>query len=104
MGTARANRYENAAVARASIARFIILVGTVVAAILVLGIVLVLLKANPSNDIVQAVRDAARFLAGPFDGLFTFDNNRVEKAVNWGIAAVVWFAVAHLIARLLVRR
>jgi hypothetical protein len=104
MGTARANRYENAAVARASIARFIILVGTVVAAILVLGIVLVLLKANPSNDIVQAVRDAARFLAGPFDGLFTFDNNRVEKAVNWGIAAVVWYAVAHLIARLLLRR
>jgi len=104
MGTARANRYEGAAVARASIARFIILLGTVVAAILVLGIVLVLLKANPSNDIVQAVRDAARFLAGPFDGLFTFDNNRIEKAVNWGIAAVVWYAVAHLIARLLLRR
>jgi hypothetical protein len=104
MGTTRANRYENAAVARASVARFVILLGTLVAAILVLGIVLVLLKANPSNDIVQAVRDAARFLAGPFDGLFTFDNNRVEKAVNWGIAAVVWYALARVIARLLLRR
>jgi hypothetical protein len=104
MGTARANRYQGAAVARASLARFIILLGTVVAAILVLGIVLVLLKANPSNDIVQAVRDAARFLAGPFDGLFTFDNNRLEKAVNWGIAAVVWYGLARLIARLLLRR
>jgi hypothetical protein len=100
----RARRYENAAVARASLARFFILLGTAVAAILVLGIVLVVLEANTSNDIVQAVRDAARFLAGPFDGLFTLDSNKAEKAVNWGIAAVVWYGVARLIARLLLRR
>jgi hypothetical protein len=100
----RARRYENAAVARASLARFFILLGTAVAAVLVLGIVLVVLEANTSNDIVQAVRDAARFLAGPFDGLFTLDSNKAEKAVNWGIAAVVWYAVARLIARLLLRR
>jgi len=104
MGTMRANRYEGAAVARASLARFVILIGTVVALILILGIVLVLLEANRSNDIVQVVRDAASFLAGPFDGLFTLDSNKAEKAVNWGIAAVVWYAVARLIARLLLRR
>jgi len=104
MGTMRARRYENAAVARASVARFFILLGTAVAAVLVLGIVLVVLEANPNNDIVEAVRDAARFLAGPFDGLFTLDSNKAEKAVNWGIAAVVWYAIARLIARLLLRR
>jgi hypothetical protein len=104
MGTARADRYAGAAAARASLARAVILAATVVAAILVLGIVLVVLEANPSNDIVQAVRDAARFLAGPFDGLFTFERNKVEIAVNWGIAAVVWYALGRLIARLLVRR
>ena len=104
MGTMRARRYENAAVARASLARFFILLATVVAAILVLGIVLVALEANPNNDIVEAIRDAARFLAGPFDGLFTLDSNKAEKAVNWGIAAVVWYAVGRLIARLLLRR
>jgi hypothetical protein len=104
MGTMRARRYENAAVARASLARFFILLGTAVAAVLVLGIVLVVLEANTSNDIVQAVRDAARFLAGPFDGLFTLDSNKAEKAVNWGIAAVVWYGIARLIARLLLRR
>ena len=104
MGTMRARRYENAAVARASVARFFILLGTAVAAVLVLGIVLVVLEANPNNDIVEAVRDAARFLAGPFDGLFTLDSNKAEKAVNWGIAAVVWYAVGRLIARLLLRR
>jgi hypothetical protein len=104
MGTMRARRYENAAVARASLARFFILLGTAVAAVLVLGIVLVVLEANTSNAIVEAVRDAARFLAGPFDGLFTLDSNKAEKAVNWGIAAVVWYAVARVIARLLLRR
>jgi len=100
----RARRYENAAVARASLARFFILLGTAVAAVLVLGIVLVVLEANTSNALVEAVRDAARFLAGPFDGLFTLDSNKAEKAVNWGIAAVVWYAVARLIARLLLRK
>jgi hypothetical protein len=104
MGTMRANRYQSAAMARASIARFVILVGTVVALILILGIVLVLLEANRSNDIVQFVRDAASFLAGPFDGLFTLDSNKAEKAVNWGIAAVVWYAVGRVIARLILRR
>jgi hypothetical protein len=68
------------------------------------GIVLVALEANRSNDIVQVVRDAAAFLADPFDGLFTLDSNKAEKAVNWGIAAVVWFALGRLIARFLLRR
>jgi hypothetical protein len=104
MGAMRANRYAGAAVARASLARFITLVATIVALVLILGIVLVLLEANRSNDLVQAVRDAASFLAGPFDGLFTMDSNKAEKAVNWGIAAVVWYAVGRVIARLLIRR
>ena len=104
MGTARANRYEGAAVARASLARAVILAGTAVALVLVLGIVLVVLEATPSNDLVQLVRDAANFLAGPFDGLFDLQRFKVEVAVNWGIAAVVWYAVARLIARLLLRR
>jgi hypothetical protein len=81
-----------------------VLAATAVALVLILGIVLVVLKANPSNDIVQAVRDAASFLAGPFDGMFQLDDNKLEKAVNWGIAAVVWYAVGRLIARLLLRR
>lgn len=104
MGAMRASRYAGGAVARASIARFVVLVATAVALVLVLGIVLVVLQANPSNDIVHAVRDAASFLAGPFEGLFKLDDNKAEKAVNWGIAAVVWYAAGRLIARLLIRR
>ena len=104
MGAMRANRYAGAAMARASIARAVVLIATIVALVLILGIVLVLLNANRSNDIVHAVRDAAHFLAGPFNNLFTLDNNKAEKAVNWGLAAVVWLVVGRLIARLLLRR
>jgi hypothetical protein len=104
MSSARANRYAAAAAARATIARDEILAATIEAAILVLGIVQVLLAANASNDHVRNVRDAATFLAGPYDGLFTLDSNKATTAVNWGIAAIVWYALGQLIARLLLRR
>ena len=99
----RANRYERTAVARASVARLITLIATVIALILIAGILLVVLEANRSNDIVKIVHDAASFLAGPFDGLFNLTKHKVEVAVNWGIAAVVWYAIGRLIARLLLR-
>ena len=103
MGMARANRYAGAAAARASIARVVLIVGSVVALIIIAAILLVVLGANSSNQIVQAVHDAGKFLAGPFDHLFTFKRPKVELAVNWGLAAVVWFALSRLIARLLIR-
>jgi hypothetical protein len=103
MGTMRARRYEGAAVARASVARAVILLGTVVAGILVLGIVLTLLGASPHNDIVKVIHDAGKFLAGPFRGLFSLHSAKATLAVNWGLAAVVWYALARLIARLILR-
>jgi len=104
MGTMRANRYAGAAMARATLARLAVYAATGVALVLLAGILLVVLEANRSNDIVQAVRDAASFLAGPFDGLFTLDGATETTAVNWGIGAVVWYALGRLIARLLLRR
>jgi hypothetical protein len=102
--TSRANRHAGAAVARASIARAVMLIASAVALVLVVGILLVVLEANRSNELVQFVRDAASTLAGPFDGLFTLDSNKAEKAVNWGLAAVVWVALGRLISGLLLRR
>jgi hypothetical protein len=87
--TSRANRHAGA---------------SVVALVLVVGILLVVLEANRSNELVQFVRDAASTLAGPFDGLFTLDSNKAEKAVNWGLAAVVWLALGRLVSGLLLRR
>jgi hypothetical protein len=89
--------------ARAAIARVVALVGTVLFLILAAGILLIVLGANRNNDIANAVLDAARWLAGPFDGLFNLSDHKLEIAVNWGIAAVVYAAIARLVARLLVR-
>jgi hypothetical protein len=100
----RANRHAGAAIARASMARALMLLVSAVALVLVLGILLVVLEANRSNELVQLVRDAAGILAGPFDGLFALDSNKAEKAVNWGIAAVVWLALGRLVSGLLLRR
>lgn len=83
------------------LARLIELIASAVALVIVLGILLVVFKANQSNDLVNTVHDAARWLVGPFHGIFSFDNNRTEVAVNWGIAAVVYFLVGHMIARFL---
>jgi hypothetical protein len=84
-----------------TLARVVRLIVGIIVLIIVAGIVLVLLKANPTNSIVSDVHDAARWLAGPFDGIFSFHSARVALAVNWGLAAVVYLIVGGLIARLL---
>jgi len=101
----RRQRGRGAAGARGAglLSRVVRLVVSVVVVIIVAGILLVLLKANPSNSIVSQVHDWARSLAGPFDGIFTFHNAHVAIAVNWGVAAVVYLFVGGLIARLLGR-
>jgi hypothetical protein len=86
---------------RATLARVIGAIAAIVTLILLAGIVLVLLKANQSNDIVGAVRDAASWLAGPFEGMFSLDKQRTETAVNWGVAAAVWLVAGRLLARLI---
>jgi hypothetical protein len=86
------------------LARAIELLGTAVTLILLAGIALVLLRANRMNDIVEAVRDAADWLAGPFNGMFELDSARVSIAVNWAIAAAVYYALSRLLAGWISRR
>jgi hypothetical protein len=85
------------------LARVVRLAVSIVVLIIVAGILLVVLKANATNSIVSDVHDAARWLAGPFDGVFSFHSARVAIAVNWGIAAVVYLLAGGLIARLIGR-
>lgn len=103
MATARVGRYAAATSARLTLARLVHLAAIVVAAIIVVGILLVVLKANASNGIVSAFHDGARFLAGPFRNLFNLSSHKGQVALNWGIAAVVWYAVGRVIMRLLLR-
>jgi hypothetical protein len=89
--------------ARAAIARLVLVAGTVVFLVIAAGILLVVLGANQDNDVAAVVLDAARWLAGPFDGLFDMGSHKAEIAVNWGIAAVVYAAIARLLAHVLLR-
>jgi len=84
-------------------ARLVQFVASVVVLIIVAGILLVVLKANPANSIVSEVHDWAHSLAGPFNGMFSFHSANDVIAVNWGIAAVLYLFVGGLIARLIGR-
>jgi uncharacterized membrane protein YfcA len=85
------------------LARIVKLVAGVVAAILVAGILLFVFEANQSNAVVEAVMDAGRWLSGPFHNLFELDSAKWQRAVNWGLAAIVYYAIGSIIARLLAR-
>jgi hypothetical protein len=85
------------------LARAVQIVASIVAAIIVAGILLVVLKANPTNSIVSEVHSWAHSLAGPFGGMFSFHSANVAIAVNWGIAAVVYMFAGVLVVRLIGR-
>jgi hypothetical protein len=86
------------------LAKAIELLGTAVTLILLAGIVLVLLKANRVNDIVEAIRDAADWLAGPFNDMFELDNRRTSIAVNWAVAGLVYYLLSRALAGFISRR
>jgi len=85
------------------LARFVQFVLSVVVLIIVAGILLALLKANPGNGVVSEVHGWGRWLVGPFNGMFSFRHARVAVSVNWGIAAVVYLFAGGLISRFIAR-
>ena len=85
------------------LARVVRIVVGIVVLIIVAGILFVLLDANATNSIVSWVKDTARTLVGPFDGMFHFQSANVAVAVNWGIAALVYLFIGGLIGRLIGR-
>ena len=85
------------------LARLVRLAAIVAFLLIVAGILLIVFKANPTNDIVSHITDWARTIVGPFKNLFSIHKPRVKVAVNWGIAAVVYLIVGSLIARFIAR-
>ena len=73
----------------------------IVAAIIAVGILLVVLKANPNNGIVSAVRAIAHDLVGPFTGMFQVDPRRAGVAANWGTAAAAYVLAGLIVAWLI---
>ncbi len=88
-------------------ARVVWVVAAVCAVILLLGALLIALKANPDNGIREFVVGFADRIDGPFtrvNGLFTFDgkNAAIKSALaNWGIAAVVYAVVGKALQRII---
>jgi hypothetical protein len=73
-------------------------VADVMAAIIGLWILLYVLGANRGNDLVVFVHDSARWLAGWSYDLFDLEPGWFQVLVNYGIAAVVYLLVGHLLA------
>jgi hypothetical protein len=71
--------------------------------LIVVGILLWVLSANPSNTIVSDIHDAANWLVTPFHGLFSVKGAKLHLAVNWGVAAVVYAIVGGFLASLAAR-
>ncbi|MFJ7627134.1 hypothetical protein ACIQZN_11640 [Streptomyces sp. NPDC097595] len=79
-------------------ARVIALVADVMAFIIGLWILMYLLDANRGNELVEFVRDAARWLAGWSYDLFTFDKTWANVVAGYGLAALVYLFIGHAIA------
>ncbi len=86
-----------------ALARLIRTAAGVVAAVIVIGIVLKLVGANPHNVVVSDIHDAGAWLTSPFNNVFTVKSANWHIVLNWGLAALVYLIVGGLIASLLAR-
>jgi hypothetical protein len=83
-----------------ALGRLIRVAAGVVAALIVIGIILRVLSANPHNVIVSDIHDAGRWLVGPFHNVFSVKGAKLDMGLNWGLAALVYLLVGAIIARL----
>ncbi len=71
----------------------------IVVGLIVLGIVLVWADGNRGNALVDWILDAASWLTTPFHGMFTPDDADLALLFNWGLAAIVYWIIGSLLAR-----
>ena len=81
-----------------TVIRAIRAIGFAIAAALAIAVLLVVVDANEDNAIVNAVLDVGRFFAEPFRQIIELDDNDLQIAINWGIAAAVYVALALALA------
>lgn len=91
---------ENAAV----VANIINVVVGLIATIFVLHIVFVVAGANHSNSVVSFVYQVSRAFVLGFGDVFTPNDAKIGVVLNYGLAALVYLVVGHLIVRALRRR
>ena len=84
-------------------ARLVMLLTAILVTIIVVAILLKVLGGNMDNSIVKGITDLGKTLVGPFKDLFKIKDPKVSTAVNWGLAALLYFAVGSIIASILRR-
>lgn len=65
------------------------------------GVLIVVTDAH-ANDVVLALRDAAAWLAEPFDGIVRVEDAKAAVALNWTLAAAVYAFAGSVASRTLV--
>jgi ABC-type amino acid transport system permease subunit len=75
------------------------LAGALVAAILAIHVAFVAFEANADNGVVSFIRALAHFFVGAFRDLFLPDGVKKQVVVDYGLAALVYLALALLLAR-----
>ncbi len=87
--------------AATTLARFVTFIFGVLQALLILRIVLLLLVANHSNDIVALILNVTNPFIEPFRGMFALDRIRADQGSVFDFAAVValigWTLIEALI-------
>ena len=94
-------RHPRPAVALA--ARVLLILGSLIFAVLLAGVILYLFEADSGNAIVGGVLDVAGWLGGPFEGLFDADDDKTQVVFDWGLAAIAYALIAVLIAAVINR-
>lgn len=92
---------------RMQVARVVRIVFGVLAAILAIGALLVVLRANINQDnpVVKFVTDVADGISGPFsrdNGVFDFGGKHAESKnvlLNWGLAAIIYLLIGRFLAQ-----
>lgn len=99
----RARRLPAAAARRRAVdllAAAVSVATTLVVTILAVHIAFVAFEANTANDLVRWFGDRAADLCWQFKDVFQPDDPKVDVAVNYGLAAVVYLVVGRILARL----
>lgn len=73
------------------------------AAVLAIHIVLVIGEANMSNGFAQFITGWAAGIDLGLSGLFTPANEKVQVALNEGIAAILWLIIGSALTKLIAR-
>lgn len=79
------------------------IIGMAIVAVLVVHILLSLLDANPENALTRLIRGGADFFSLGLGNLFLVEDPKLAVLVNYGTAALIWFAITTVVVRL-VRR